>query len=109
MDTILSWNQAIEKGFEPRDYSYKKEDIPIGTHKATLDFKIWAKGTAGISCYFTISETNQKIILTVYRDRTTKEYTIKDVDFRDVNSNQQHTITVKLNSKGNIKFEDITA
>jgi hypothetical protein len=63
---------------------------------------------AGISCYFTINETNQKIILTVYRDRTTREYTIKNTDFRDVNTNQQYTINVKLNSKGNIKFEQIT-
>jgi len=109
MNTILSWNQAIEQGFEPRNFSYKKEDIPIGTHKATLDFKIWAKNAVGISCYFTINETNQKIILTVYRDRTTREYTIKDADFGDVNSSQEYTITVKLNSKGNIKFEDITA
>ena len=109
MDTILSWNQAIEQGFEPRDYSYKKEDIPIGTHKATLDFKVWAKSTVGISCYFTINDTNRKIILTVYRDRTTREYTIKDTDFRDLNISQEYAITVKVNSKGNIKFEQITA
>ena len=109
MNTILSWNQAIEQGFELRNYSYNKDDIPIDTYKATLDFKIWAKNTSGISCYFTIKNTNQKIILTVYRDLTTREYSIKDVDFRDLNISQEYTITVKLNSKGNLKFEQITA
>jgi len=108
MSNILSWAQAIEQGFEPRNYSYKKEDIPTGTYKANLDFKIWAKADSGITCYFTVAETNQKIILTVYRDRTTKEYLLGNIDFRSVKTNQEHLITTALNSKNNIKFQSIS-
>lgn len=108
MSNILSWTQAITKGFEPRNYSYKKEDIPIGTYNANLDFMIWAKAASGVTCYFTITDTNQKVILTVYRDRATKEYVLGNVDFRTVEHNQEYLISIGLNSKNNIKFLSIS-
>jgi hypothetical protein len=40
---VLSWHQALEKGFNPSDYPFQMESVPLGEFPATLDFKIWAK------------------------------------------------------------------
>lgn len=39
----LSWNVALEKGYEPKLYPYATEHVPLGECKAVLDFKIRAK------------------------------------------------------------------
>jgi hypothetical protein len=52
---VLSWNVALEKGYEPRIYPYATEDVPLGEYEAVLNFKIWAKKAMAISCYFTIN------------------------------------------------------
>ena len=62
---------------------------------------------SGVNCYFTIVDSNEKILLTVYRDRSTKEYTLKETDFRDCPINTMYEVETKLNAKGNIKFVNV--
>ncbi len=106
MKNVLSWNQAIDNGFEPSDYSYTKEDIPIGVSEATLDFKAWAKNVAAINCYFTIIETGQKILLSVYRKHSDSTYMLEnsDIDFTTCETDKSYNIETKLNNRGNVKF-----
>lgn len=106
MSNVLSWNQALENDFHPREYSYKAEDTPEGNYDAVLDFKIWSKKVTGVTCYFTVIDTNEKIQLTVYRDRDreTKEYMLVETDFRDCPTEKIYSIEIKNNSKGNPKF-----
>lgn len=106
MSNVLSWNQPLEQGLSPRDYSYRKEDVPSGEYIASLDFKIWAKDATGVSCYFTKVDSGQKILLTVYRTHDTREYILDGVDFRSCPTGK-YLITVELNSKGNIKFSKV--
>jgi len=104
----LSWLQALDEGYNPRDYSYRKEDIPIGEYVVTLDFKIWSK-VPGITCYFSKVGSNQRFQLTVYRTHGDEKYTLDEIDFRDCPIKQEYYITVKINSKGNVKFSKVRA
>uniref|UniRef100_UPI004049B9D6 hypothetical protein n=1 Tax=Fulvivirga sp. TaxID=1931237 RepID=UPI004049B9D6 len=103
MSNVLSWNQALEQGLEPREYSWK--DVPTGEYQATLDFKIWAKNAVAVSCYFTKIDSNEKIQLTVYRTHTDREYILDGVDFRDSPTNVAYKLIIETNSKGNIKLK----
>lgn len=105
MRNVLSWNEALEENYEPRDYSYQKEDIQEGEYLVSLDFKIWSKKVTGITCYFTNQKTNQKFQLTVYRDKD-GEYKLKDceIDFAECPIEALYKINVGKNNKGNIKF-----
>jgi hypothetical protein len=80
--------------------------VPLGEYIAFLDFKIWAKDATGVSCYFTKVDSDQKILLTVYRTHDTREYVLDGVDFKEC-PNANYLITVELNSKGNIKFSKV--
>lgn len=58
MRNVYSWFQAINDGYNPNEYSHV--GVPVGTYRATLDFKIWAKKVSAITCYFTIKENEKK-------------------------------------------------
>ncbi len=105
MRNVLSWNEALEENYEPRDYSYQKEDIQIGEYPASLNFKIWSKKVSGITCYFTNQESGKKFQLTVYRN-TDREYELKncDIDFAECPIESLYKINVGKNNRGNIKF-----
>lgn len=105
MRNVLSWNEALEENYEPRDYSYQKEEIQIGEYPASLDFKIWSKKVNGITCYFTNQETNEKFQLTVYRNAD-REYKLIDcdIDFAECPIEDLYKIKIAENKKGNIKF-----
>ncbi len=105
---VLSWGQALEKGYELKVYPYRSEQIPLGEYDAKLDFKIWAKKIAGICCYFTQQDTGIKFQLTVYRRRLDELYQLDscDIDFKICPIATLYHIKVELNSKGNITFKD---
>lgn len=107
----MSWGVALEKGYEPRLYPYTIEHVPLGEYEAVLDFKIWAKKTMGICCYFTQEESGIKFQLTVYRMPTDKLYMINgcDLDFTVCAANALYLITVGLNGKQNITFKNAVA
>ncbi len=108
---VLSWNQALEKGNEPRLYSYLTANIPLGEYEAKLDFKLWAKKVSGICCYFTQKDTGVKFQLTVYRRQKDELYKIEgcDIDFKTSHCPAYYHIKVDLNSKGNIAFKEAGA
>ena len=105
MKNVRSWNEALDHGCEPRQYPYSGGEVPLGTIEAVLDFKIWARKTMGISCYFTAQNSGQKFLLTVYRDRKDQRYRIKDcpIDFVccPVGPGYVYRLEVGLNGKGN--------
>jgi hypothetical protein len=105
---VLSWNIALEKGYEPRLYPYETEQVPLGIYEAVLDFKIWAKKAMAIGCYFTQRQTGIKFQLTVYRRQRDELYKLGegDVDFKVCPVNVVYTIIVVLNEKKKIAFKN---
>lgn len=99
---VLSWGQALEKGYEPRLYPYESEQIPLGEYEANLNFKIWAKKIAGIVCYFTQQDIGIKFQLTMYRRRLDELYQLEgcNIDFKICPISTLYHIRVGLNSKG---------
>lgn len=81
--TVLSFYNAIAAAHEPREYTYLREDIPFGSYEVSLDFMIWSKKQAGINCYCTITESNSKVILPVYRNES-EQYLAGETDMRFV-------------------------
>jgi hypothetical protein len=104
MKNVLSWNQALEAGHTPKEYSYRAADIPEGSYQATLDFKIWAKKANAVSCYFTKAGSGEKMLLTVYRDFKDEEYFLDNTNFRICPTGTAYNIEVTYNSKGNPKL-----
>jgi len=100
---VLSWNVAIELGYEPRAYPFTSALIPLGEYEVRLYFKIWAKKATGISCFFTQINTNTKFQLTVYRRQKDKVYMLNenDIDFKFCSINKVYIIGVELSCSGN--------
>jgi hypothetical protein len=73
---VLSFRAALEKGYEPRLYSYDPARIPLGEMEAVLDFKTWSRRIIAINCYFTKAGTGEKFVLTVYGHPKTGRYTL---------------------------------
>ncbi|NQX38413.1 hypothetical protein SAMN05421820_101433 [Pedobacter steynii] len=65
--TVLEFFPALEAGYEPKNYSYYKEDVPLGSYKAKLDFMLWSKTYMAVNCFFTIIKSQKKISLSVYK------------------------------------------
>lgn len=100
MVNVLSWENALKEGCEPRLYSYK--DTTAGTINAVLDFKIWAKESVAVVCYFTDVETGTKFQLSVFRLKD-KTYKLKnsEIDFTTCPSGEEYKLTIEKNSKDN--------
>lgn len=98
---VLSWNIALEKGYEPRLYPYSTQDVPLGEYEAMLDFKIWAKKAVAICCYFTKKDTGDRFQLTVYRRQKDEQYRLDngEIDFKVCPVNTMYLIAVNLNGK----------
>lgn len=73
---VLSFRAALEKGYEPKQYSYDPARIPLGEMEARLDLKTWSKRVIAINCYFTRTDTGEKFVLTVYGHPKTGRYTL---------------------------------
>jgi len=109
MTNVLSFNQAISQKFNPREYTYDIDSIPIGILKVKLDFKIYTKNAVGVTCYFSLELTEVKFALTVFRLKSGKrEYKLpnSNIDFKTCATDQLYEIDVVKNSKGNIKIEN---
>jgi hypothetical protein len=104
---VMSWNDALAQGYQPRLYSYQPADIPAGDLEATLDFKIWSKWASAVSCYFTPTGSDRKFQLTVFRDFRTGQYCLKgtDIDFTVCPVKEVYAIRVNPNGKGRMVFE----
>jgi hypothetical protein len=75
---VLSFRAALEKGYEPRLYSYNPARIPLGELEVVLDFKTWSRRIIAINCYFTRTDTGEKFVLTVYGHPKTGRYTLPE-------------------------------
>ena len=53
---VLTWNQALKRACEPKDYSYKLIDISKGRYIVKIGFKICAKKTTPDSCYLPLQK-----------------------------------------------------
>ena len=73
---VLSYRAALEKGYDPRLYSYDPARIPLGEMEAVLDFKTWSRRIIAVNCYFTKTGTGEKFVLTVYGHPKTGRYTL---------------------------------
>jgi hypothetical protein len=73
---VLSFRAALQKGFDPRLYTYDSARIPVGEMEVVLDFKIWSKRIIAINCYFTKVGTGEKFVVTVYGHPKTGRYTL---------------------------------
>jgi hypothetical protein len=106
MKNVKSWSIALEQGCQPREYPFSNDAVPLGVILAVLDFKIWAKKTMGIGCYFSEEKTGRKFQLTVYRDKSDHRYRIKDcpLDFAccPAGPGYLYRLEVQLNGKGNV-------
>ena len=71
--TVLDFFPALEAGFDPKNYSYDKADIPLGSYRATLDFMLWSKSGLTINCFFTLTGSGKKISLSVFRKAANQE------------------------------------
>lgn len=60
-----SWNQAIQRGFNPSEY--KMSPLPKDEWTARLDARIWVK-SKNLICYFSTSD-GQKYALSAFRAR----------------------------------------
>jgi hypothetical protein len=107
---VLSWHQALDKGLNPSSYPFETALVPMGEFSAQLDFKIWAKKTMGISCFFTRPEDQTKFQLTVYRRRGNRQYMLEtcdcNIDFSTCPVSQSYLVEVAVNGKGNISFKN---
>ena|SRR5579885_744459 len=104
--SVMSWNVAINKGFEPRLYPYTFEDVPLGEYDAVLDAKIWAKKVMGINCYFTQTNTGRKFQLTVYCKHNSGIYKLEgsSIDFAHCPIGKNYRIKVFADQKKKIIF-----
>jgi len=105
---VLSWGVALDKGFEPSEYPYTIDKVPLGEYEAILDFKIWAKKVMGICCYFTQVVSGKKFQLTVYCKGRTGAYKIIEgcgIDFTSCPIGTAYKIKVGANEKKKIVFE----
>ncbi len=105
---VLTWNQALAAGFHPGLYPFIATLVPTGELEAVLDFKVWAKKTMGICCYFTQTATGRKFQLTVYRRKSDEEYMLdgSDIDFSTCEQSRIYKICVAINGKGKISFRN---
>jgi len=80
---VFSFRSALDKGYEPRLYSYDSARIPLGDMDAVLDFKTWSKRIIAINAYFTKQDTGDQFVVTVYCHNKTGRYTLPGsaVDF----------------------------
>lgn len=99
--TVLEFFPALEAGYEPKNYSYYKEDVPIGNYKAKLDFMLWSKTYVAINCFFTILDSKKKISLSVYKKAGTDDlFLAGELEMRFVPFESVLYLSVEANQNG---------
>src|SRR5690349_19154959 len=105
MENVLGWNEALNEGREPREYPYK--DAIVGKVNAKLDFKIWAKESVAVVCYFTDLESGRKSQMSVLQQKD-ESYKLKgcDIDFTTCPTGEEYQLTIEKNTKNNPVLKD---
>ena len=107
LHNVLAFNTAICDGYHPRDYTYHKDDIPTGEYHIILDFMIWANKISGIDLFCTVTQTGQKIRLTVFRDKE-ENYYLNYLDVRRLRYGSHLNVQVELNGRDKPTLHSIT-
>jgi hypothetical protein len=104
-NNVMSWNQALRAGHNPSEYPFIATLVPTGQFEAMLDFKIWAKKTMGICCYFTQQSSGRKFQLTVYRRKEDERYMLDgcEIDFATCETEMDYILSV-IDARGKISF-----
>jgi hypothetical protein len=106
-NNVITYRNAISSGYEPRDYSYEKDDIPNGEYPVILDFMIWAKKLPAIDLYCTIKQTGQKIRLTVFLDKE-RSYKLHHTNVAELSFGITLAVQVERNTNGNPTLNKIS-
>jgi hypothetical protein len=104
---VLTWNQALRMGYQPGLYPFIATLVPTGKFEAVLDFKVWARKTMAVCCYFTQTETGIKFQLTVYRRKSDEKYMLdgSEIDFSTADIGCNYIVWVGINGMGKISFK----
>lgn len=104
---VMTWKSAVEEGFEPRDYPYAADEIPMGETEAKLEFKIWAKPANTLSCFFTEVVSGRKFQLSVFRRKSDEVYGLPegDIDFQVCPTGVVYQIMVRKSDQGRPVFQ----
>ncbi|WP_276484775.1 hypothetical protein [Paraflavitalea pollutisoli] len=107
--SVLTWKQAKEKGYLPRQYDYLPGQLPGGWLVAVLDFKMWADKVLAINGYFTLTVTGKQIQLSVYLSAT-GSYRVGrgTVDFFRCPVGCSYRLLTGLTARGKLALKDIT-
>jgi hypothetical protein len=99
-NNVITYRTAISSGYEPREYSYERDDIPNGEYRVQLDFMTWAKKLPAIDLYCTIKQTGQKIRLTVFLDKE-RSYKLHHTNVAELPFGITLAVQVERNTNGN--------
>lgn len=106
-NNVLSFQAALNTGYQPRDYSFEKDDIPTGEYHVILDFMIWAKRLPAIDLYCSIKQTGQKIRLTVFLDKE-RSYKLHQTNVAELSFGSTLVVQVDRNSNDNPTLNKIS-
>lgn len=108
MRNVMTWQAALDAGFEPRNYPYAVAEIEEGDYRCRLDFKVWSKKVMAINCYFTVLCSDKKIQLTVYR-RKDKIYALvgSELDMAESACEEIYDL-VCVHKNGRVSLQQIT-
>ena len=106
--TVLNFFPALEAGFDPKNYSYAKGDIPLGTYAAKLDFMLWSKSGLTINCFFTLEDSGKMISLSVYKKTVNQgRYLAGETEVRYLPFGTLLELTVEANELGKAVLSDM--
>lgn len=106
--TVLGFFPALEAGYEPKNYSFYKEDVPNGNYLAKLDFMLWSKTFMAINCFFTMKDSGQKISLSVYKKAGIDDlYLAGETEIRFVSFGTMCLLTVESNQNSKPVLKDV--
>lgn len=105
--TVMGFFPALEAGYEPKNYSFYKQEVPIGNYLAKLDFMLWSKTFMAINCFFTIKDGGKKISLSVYKKAGVDDlYLAGDTEIRFVSFGTMLLLSVESNQNGKPVLKD---
>jgi len=106
-NNVITYRAAISSGYEPRNYSYDKYDIPTGEYDVMLNFMTWAKKLPAIDLYCTLKQTGQKIRLTVFLDKE-HSYQLHQTNVAELAFGITLAVQVERNTNGNPTLNKIS-
>jgi len=106
--TVLEFFPALEAGYDPKNYSYAKEQVPLGTYAVKLDFMLLSKSGLTINCFFTLVDSHKKITLSVYHKAANQgRYMAGETEVRYLPFGTELVLTVEANELGKPLLTDM--